>query len=501
MAEHPQDVDSNTDTVTDDDTTETEPLGVTVKDVGPARKCLTIEVPASRITGMLGDSYGKLQNSADVPGFRRGRAPRRLIEKRFNSAVRDDVRGQLISESFSQAVEDEKLEVIGEPDVKDVEDIELPESGPLTFEVEVEVAPSFELPTLEGISLTREPADVTGDQIDEELTRLQERLGRSSAVEDAACAEGDVLATEATILAGEDAEDGAEQLGHHPQAMVHVGSKKDKTPGQVVGILVDDLTKKVVGHKAGDTIRLSTMGPSGHEDEKLRDTKITIVLNVQGVMRLEPATPEQVAESFAMENVEKLREYLEGMLKVRATRRQEQALREQVCDHLIEKVGMDLPEQLTGRQSERIIRRQELEMSSWGLTNEQIQQRVAETRASNEQEAQRQLKVFFILTQAAKQLEVEVTDEQVNYQIAAMAAEQRRRPEKLRQEMTRSGQLEHLYLLIRERTTLDKIVEKASITDAEAPKAQKSDAPKSPKSNAPKKKKTTPKSNKTEASD
>ena len=96
---------------------------VTIDDIGPARKKITIEIPQSRIEDAIGDSYERLRDDAVVPGFRRGRTPQRLIEKRFGTAVRDDVRGQIISESYSQAIEEEDIRVIGEPDVKDFDDI------------------------------------------------------------------------------------------------------------------------------------------------------------------------------------------------------------------------------------------------------------------------------------------------------------------------------------------------------------------------------------------
>jgi trigger factor len=124
---------------------------VTVEDIGPARKKLTIEVPAARIAKKFDAGYQKLKTDAQVPGFRRGRAPLRLLEKRFGSSIRDEVKGQIVSECYGQAIEDQKLEVLGEPEIKDAEKLKLPESGPLKFEVEVEVLPTFELPSLEGI--------------------------------------------------------------------------------------------------------------------------------------------------------------------------------------------------------------------------------------------------------------------------------------------------------------------------------------------------------------
>ena len=93
--------------------------------------------------------------------------------------------------------------------------------------------------------------------------------------------------------------------------------------------------------------------------------------------------------------------------------------------------------------------------------------RVAEAREGSQEEARRDLKLFFVMEQAAKQLEIEVTDRAVNGQIAMMAMQQGRRPEKLRQEMARSGQLETLYGNMRQQKTLDAILEKAKVTESE----------------------------------
>ncbi len=131
-------------------------LNVEIEDSGPARKLLTIEVPEDRIKGKIEENFGQLSDDAAVPGFRRGRAPRRLLERRFGDAVRDEVKGQLLSECFSQACEDNDLDMLGEPDVKDIEDIKLPDSGPLTFKVEIEVSPKVELPDFSKLEVKKE---------------------------------------------------------------------------------------------------------------------------------------------------------------------------------------------------------------------------------------------------------------------------------------------------------------------------------------------------------
>ena len=218
---------------------------VTLEDIGPARKCLTIEIPETRITAKLAEQYKQLRDDAAIPGFRRGRAPKRLIEKRFGQAVRDDARGQLISESYTQAIEEEKLEVLGEPDVKDIDDIELPDAGEMTFKVEVEVAPDVELPDLSKLKVEKAERQATDDDVQEEIDNLSRRHGKPVQVDEAIAAQ-DMLVAQVKILAGDDPAHDAEPLNFLPDAHITVNGESADFRGHAAGILIDDLGKRLI---------------------------------------------------------------------------------------------------------------------------------------------------------------------------------------------------------------------------------------------------------------
>src|SRR3954452_9114518 len=114
---------------------------IRVEDAGPATKKVHVEIPQDRITAKLAEQFKELRQQAAIPGFRVGNAPQKLIEKRFSADVKDQVRGALIRESYEQAVEKTKLEVIGEPVFDNPDAIQLPEHGALTYTFEVEVQP------------------------------------------------------------------------------------------------------------------------------------------------------------------------------------------------------------------------------------------------------------------------------------------------------------------------------------------------------------------------
>jgi len=444
---------------------------VTIEDAGPARKKIIIEIPESRIQGKIDESYDRLKNDSVIPGFRRGRAPHRLIEKRFGESIRGDVKGQLLSEAYSQALEDNSLEPIGEPEIDDVEAIELPESGPLKFELEIEVTPEVDLPSLEGLDITREKAQVTDERINQQIDQYREQMGRMQPVadENAQVKAEDFVGADVTIFSGETIEEGAEPIAEHPGTYVIARDNDGDSRGHVAGIVVQDLGERLIGQNVGETIEIATTGPQSHENDAIKNQPIVIRIKINAVERLEPATMEQLIEQAGAEDEDKLREQISGMLEQQVQQEQQTKMRDQVREYLIDKVEMELPEGLTGRQIERQLQRQRMELMYRGTSEQDIEQRMAELRTESEEDARKQLKEFFILDKAAKDLEVEVAQNEINGRVAMMAMQRGRRPEKVRQEMQRSGELENLYLSIREQKTLDAIIEKANVTDIDAP--------------------------------
>src|SRR5687768_6450236 len=129
---------------------------VKVEDAGPGTKKVSVEIPQDRIATKLAEQFKDLRKQATIPGFRTGHAPQKLVEKKFASDVRDQVRGDLIRESYEQALEKNKLQVLGEPEFDNAEEIKLPEEGPLTYSFSVEVQPEFTLPDMAGLKVQKQ---------------------------------------------------------------------------------------------------------------------------------------------------------------------------------------------------------------------------------------------------------------------------------------------------------------------------------------------------------
>ena len=204
-------------------------------------------------------------------------------------------------------------------------------------------------------------------------------------------------------------------------------------------------------------------GPAGHEDEKIKGQPITPKITVKRVERIEPTPIEELPAVMGVESVDDLKSRIRESIQQRHEQNQRADMHKQVADYLVEKVELDLPKGVTGRQTARLLQRQQMELAYRGVPEDEIAQQIAEAREGSEEEAIRQLKLFFILDQAAKDLDVQVNENEINGRIASQAMQQGQRPEKLRQEMHKRGQIEQLYLQIREQKVMDLVLEKATI--------------------------------------
>src|SRR3954447_18202034 len=187
---------------------------IKVEDAGPATKKVVVEIPKERIDTKLQEQFKELRQQAAIPGFRPGHAPQKLIEKRFNQDVREQVRRALISESYEQAVEKNQLQVIGEPEFDTPDAIQLPENGNLSYSFSVEVQPEIKLPDLGNLKIKKPKINVTDENVDQAMQNLREQQGALVPVEDRGVENKDYLAADIHLK-----QDGNE-IGHQPDAQI-----------------------------------------------------------------------------------------------------------------------------------------------------------------------------------------------------------------------------------------------------------------------------------------
>lgn len=437
------------------------PNKVKVSDAGPNLKKLSIEVPAETVTEKLKESMDVLVGQAALPGFRPGKAPRGLVEKRFGDGVKSETKNQLVAAAYQKAIEEHKLKVVGDPTSPELEKVELKEGKPLAFEIEVEVMPEFTVTGIDGIAVKKPTVDVTPAMIDEEIGKLCINEGTLESREKSE--PGDYLTGHA-VMTGKDGTEFYNLNG----AVVQSPTKDKEGKGMILGVVVDDFAKQLGSPKAGDTVTIKTKGPEHHEVEGIRNTDLTVTFKVERVDRILPAKIDDIVAMSGLQSADQLREAMGNRLRQRLMVQQQVAMRQQIAKHLVDTTKLDLPERLSTKQAARLLERRRLELMYRGVDPQKIEERIAELRAATSAEATRDLQLFFILNQVGDDLNVRVDEQEINGRIAQMAQERNVRFDKLRAELMQRGQIGGIFQQIREHKTMDALLAKAKITEMSA---------------------------------
>lgn len=443
---------------------------VTIEDAGPCKKKVIVEVPEESIKNALDERYSDLHREAVVPGFRKGRAPRRLLEKRFGKEVSEQVKLKLIADASEAAVKDNNLSTLTDPDV-DYESLQLPEIGPFKFDFQVEVRPDFELPELEAIAIEKPKFQVTDQQISEQIARLQNQAGTWVPQENTPVEPNDQIVADVVIkpqsegpLTGD-----AEQEQKLENVELYV-----RSPGFVGAVPVEKLDQLLAGARSGDVKKTSVDVPKTYYNETYRGRKVDIEIEVKDIKRLKPA---QIDEAFlkrlGVESQAELGENVHDMLKNRLEQQVQTVMTNQIYKHLLENTDFDLPEDVVADQSNRVLQRQSNNLLLRGFSREQIQEQLRELRTASEEQAKQQVKLFFIMDKIAEKLGIEVSEEEINGYIARVAAQRGQRPEKMRQEMARDGSLANFALQIREEKCIKELLKSAKIKEVQPDKKAK----------------------------
>jgi len=440
------------------------PNTVTVEDAGPCRKKVIIEIPAETIAKATDEQYESLRKEAAIPGFRKGRAPRRLIEKRFGKEASEQVKLQLLADASDAAIKDNELNTLGEPDI-DFEEIKLPEEGPLTFDFEIEVRPEFDLPALEGIPVNKTALEVTDEQVDSEIEQMLRWSGVWTPRQEGAKVELEDQIVADVILKTE----GVEEEQKLDNSEIHV-----RTNGFVGSIPVEKLDKLLVGAKAGEKKQTSVDVPKTFFREEYRGKKVEIEIDIKDIKWLKPAElDENLLKRYGVEDEDELKERIQDTLQNRLESQGRTEMTEQIYQYLLDKTDFELPLDVVAQQAGTVLQRQYSNLAMRGLSREQLEEQFEQLQASSEERARQQLKTFFIMDKVADQLKIEVTEEEINGHIAQLAMQRQQRPEKMREQMARDGSLAQFSLEVRQEKCIAKLLESAKITEKKAKKEKK----------------------------
>jgi trigger factor len=427
---------------------------VEMQDVGPCKKHVKVTVERSSIEALMDKKFSELVVDTPVAGFRPGKAPRKIIERRFRKDVSDQVRAEVLLRSLEQLGDDNDLTPLAAPNI-DPAKIELPKQGPLIYEFDVEVRPEFDLPNYKGLKLRRPVRTFTDADVAEEERRILAPYGSLVPKPEGKAEIGDYLVADMTARHGDHV------LSSHKEITIRVDPRLALKDG-----VCENFGEVVKGTKAGDMRTIEIKLSDATADESLRGKTVHGVLDIKEIkkLRLPELTPAFLNE-FGVRSPEQLRERIRVLLERRLEYYQRQSAREQVLQQLSSGTDWQLPQDLLLRQARKALHRRVLEMQNAGMSEEEIRGRLRLLQQDVVRSSALALKEHFVLQKVAEVEKIDIEEEDLDEEIERLAAQSNDSPRRVRARLEKEDLMDVLATEMIERAALDLILSSAEYED------------------------------------
>ncbi len=430
------------------------PQTVEMRDVGPCKKHIKVTVERGVIDDRLKEKFSDLVKKSNVAGFRPGKAPRKVIEKRFHREVSQDVKNEVLLASLEQLAEEQDIAPLSSPNI-DPNNLELPKEGDFVYEFEVEVRPQFDLPEYKGLTLKRPVYDITEEDIVKEQRRLLLPYGQIIPKPEGNAQVGDVLIGDATFKFGEQVISSAQELQLRIEKQLIF---KDA--------MAPRFAEQVAGANAGDTRLVDLTLSSQAADPNLGGKPAQMELKITDVKTIRlPELTHEFLHNFGVHSEEQFRELAESILLRRREYQQRQSAREQVMQHIVATSTWELPHDLLARQARKSLARRAMEMRADGIPEPEIDNRIRLMQQDILKSTALALKEHFVLQKIAEVEKIEVTDDDLEAEVDRIAERSGESPRRVRARLEKEDLVESLAAEMIERKALDLILDSAHYED------------------------------------
>jgi trigger factor len=434
---------------------------VELSDVGPCKKHIKVTVERGDIDGRLNSKFSELVVDSAVPGFRPGKAPRKIIERRFHTEVANQVKAEVLLASLEQLADDYDVAPLSAPNI-DPSKIDIPKDGPLVYEFDVEVRPEFDLPDYKGLKLKRPVQTFTETDVEKEMSRILARYGQM-VPKDGPAEFGDyVIADMATRFHNA-------VIGTAKEISLRVDDQLAFKDG-----VAEKFGEKMMGARAGETRVLDIVMSDSVALEQLRGQTVTATLEIKDVKKMRP--PELTHEflhNFGVHSEEQFRELVRMLLERRLEYQQRQSARQQVLDQIASAGRWELPRELLIRQARKALARKVMEMQEAGMSEDEIRGRRRLLEQDVIRSTELALKEHFVLQKIAEVEKLDVTDEEIDEEIERMADQNHESPRRVRARLEKDDLIDTLAAQLIERKTLDLVLDSAEYEDVPLVAAEK----------------------------
>ncbi|MGM0897220.1 MAG: trigger factor [Bacillota bacterium] len=415
---------------------------------------LTVEVPAEEVNGALDKAFKKVVKEINVPGFRKGKMPRQMFEKRFGvESLYQDALDFILPDAYANAVEESGINPVDRPEI-DIEKLE--KNEPLVFTAKVTVKPEVELGEYKGLEVSKEDTNVTDEEIEEQLKESQERMAELTVKEDGAIENGDTAVIDFEgFVDGEAFEGGAGN-----DYSLEIGSNS----------FIPGFEEQLVGLKAGEQKDVEVSFPEEYHAEELAGKAATFKVTVNEVKAKElPELNDEFAKELdeEVEGLDALRTKMKENLKAEKETASETKMRDELVQKAAENSTVEIPQAMIDSEIDRMMQDFEQRLSQQGMNKELYFQFSGQDedalREQMKADAETRVRVSLTLEAIAKAENMEVTSEDIDKELEKMAGQFNMDAEQIK---TALGGTEMLENDIRMQNTVEFLVENAKISDA-----------------------------------
>ncbi len=384
-------------------------ISITITDEKNCRKVVTVEITPERYGGEKERVLQGLLKEVTLPGFRKGKAPAQIVRQRFDETIRSEALKNILPQAYGHVVEKERLEPIGDPVFSEVKE---GDAGRLTFRMDIEVVPRFELEGYADVKVETEPVEVKDEEIDDVLKNLQERQA-DFVVVDRPAVSGDLVTLDYAPIGLDDEPDEKRRVTEYPAQLG-------------VGHLFPEFETAIAGKPAGFTGRVEIQYPEDYGSEELKGRTVFYQFTVKEVKEKRiPALDDEFARSVEekFENLKDLRGDIENRLRAEKEREAGRKREERAVDIILERNPFEVPLTMIERYRKELEGEDERRRNAMGAPQVADEEQKAQRDELFEKVAARNIKRYFVMERIAEIEKVEVSDEEVEQELAKLGEE------------------------------------------------------------------------------
>ena len=431
-------------------------MEVTITDLSPCKKQLRIEIDAETVNAKFDAVAKDFRRHAHLPGFRQGKAPLANVMRSYGDKIGEEAKRTLMSDSYAKALKENELRPVIMPEV---EELQFGHGKPFQYLATLEVTPAFEMPEYIGIEVEKERRSVNDADIAKALDTLREQRV-SYADMDRPAVEDDFIVVNFTGTIDDkpitDLIKVARGLTEQKNFWLH----KTQNP------LIPGTVEALIGSSKGDKKTVTVTIPDDFVYEEIvgKEAKYEIEV-VQVKEKSLPELDDKFAKGFGAESMDKLREGVENDLKNELEYSKKKSIRNQCVDKLLGAVNCDLPETIVNEATRAAVHNIVQQNHQRGVGKEIIEENKDKIYANAKTDAEVRVKANYILSKIAEKEGIKVTDQELSRQVAAMAAQQKIKPQKLAQQLKDNGTIYQVQEEIMNAKVIDLLEEKAKVTE------------------------------------